>query len=239
MKALVLGACWEAIGSFMPRRMTACPLFPLLGDVGGDEDFAGGAQLTTAHRRAMAAQGWCPYWGTTLMGSWQEKKSGEGKGAHWRVRKSSNCSHELNLTSYAWVLDGRQNEAQSERLIARKYDAYSGEGNGTPLQYSCWKAAVHRVTEGRIRLSDFTFTFHFHALEKEMATHSSVLAWRVPGTGEPGGLPSLGSHRVGHDWSDLAAAAAALCIQRLLMTISRLPRCLSGKESAWINKQEN
>ena len=59
------------------------------------------------------------------------------------------------------------------------------------------------------RLSDFTFTFHFHALEKEMATHSSVLAWRIPGTGEPGGLPSVGSHRVGHDWSDLAAAAAA------------------------------
>ena len=58
------------------------------------------------------------------------------------------------------------------------------------------------------RLSDFTFTFHFHALEKEMATHSSVLAWRIPGTGEPGGLPSMGSHRVGHDWSDLAAAAA-------------------------------
>ena len=83
-----------------------------------------------------------------------------------------------------------------------------GEGNGTPLQYSClenpmdgraWKAAVHGVTEGQTRLNDFTFTFHFHALEKEMATHSSVLAWRIPGTGEPGGLPSMGSHRVGHD----------------------------------------
>ena len=61
----------------------------------------------------------------------------------------------------------------------------------------------------RIRLSDFTFTFHFHALEKEMATHSSVLAWRIPGTGKPGGLPSVGSHRVGHYGSDLAAAAAA------------------------------
>ena len=82
------------------------------------------------------------------------------------------------------------------------------EGNGTPLQYSClenpmdggaWKAAVHGVTKGRTRLSDFTFTFHFHALEKEMATHSSVLAWRISGTGEPGGLPSMGSHRVGHD----------------------------------------
>ena len=91
-----------------------------------------------------------------------------------------------------------------------------GEGNGTPLQYSClenpmdggaWKAAVHGVAKSQKWLCDFTFTFHFHALEKEMATHSSVLAWRVPGTGEPGGLPSMGSHRVGHDWSDLAAAA--------------------------------
>ena len=83
-----------------------------------------------------------------------------------------------------------------------------GEGNGTPLQYSClenpidggaWWAAVHGVAEGRTRLSDFTFTFHFHALEKEKATHSSVLAWRNPGTGEPGGLPSMGLHRVGQD----------------------------------------
>ena len=83
-----------------------------------------------------------------------------------------------------------------------------GEGNSTPLQYSClenpmdggaWQAAVHGVADGRTRLSDVTFTFHFHALEKEMATHSSVLAWRIPGTGEPGGLPSMGSHRVGHD----------------------------------------
>ena len=93
-----------------------------------------------------------------------------------------------------------------------------GEGNGNPLQYSClenpmdggaWWAAVHGVAKSRKRLSDFTFTFHFHALEKEMATHSSVLAWRIPGTGEPGGLPSMGSHRVRHNWSDLAAAAAA------------------------------
>ena len=95
------------------------------------------------------------------------------------------------------------------------------EGNGTPLQYSClenpmdggaWWAAVHGVTEGQTRLSDFTFTFHFHALEKEMATHSSVLAWRIQGMVEPGGLLSLGLHRVGHDWSDLAAATAAVCI---------------------------
>ena len=83
-----------------------------------------------------------------------------------------------------------------------------GEGNGTPLQNSClenpmdggaWWAAVHGVTKSQTRLSDFTFTFHFHELEKEMATHSSVLAWRIPGTGEPGGLPPVGSHRVGHD----------------------------------------
>ena len=70
-----------------------------------------------------------------------------------------------------------------------------------------WWAAVHAVAKSRTRLSDFTFPFH--ALEKEMATHSIVLAWRIPGTGEPGGLLSMGSHRVGHDWSDLAAAEAA------------------------------
>ena len=82
------------------------------------------------------------------------------------------------------------------------------EGNGTPLQYSCrenpmdggaWWAAVHGVAKSQTRLSDFTLTFHFHTLEKEMATHSSVLAWRILGTGEPDGLPSMGSHRVGHD----------------------------------------
>ena len=72
-----------------------------------------------------------------------------------------------------------------------------------------WWAAVHGVAKSQTRLSDFPFTFHFHALEKEMATHSSVLAWRIPGMAEPGGLLSMGSHRVGHDWSDLAAAAAA------------------------------
>ena len=83
-----------------------------------------------------------------------------------------------------------------------------GEGNGTPLQYSClenpmeggaWKAAVHGVAEGQTRLSNFTFTFHFHALEKEMATHSGVLAWRIPRMAEPDGLASVGSHRVGHN----------------------------------------
>ena len=71
-----------------------------------------------------------------------------------------------------------------------------------------WWAAVHGVAKSRTRLRDFTFPFHFHALEKEMATHSSVLAWRIPGMVEPGGLPSMGSHTAGHDLCDLAAAAA-------------------------------
>ena len=89
------------------------------------------------------------------------------------------------------------------------YLAYiTGEGNGTPLQYSslenpmdegAWRVAVWGVAKSRARLSNFTFPFHFYALEKEMATHSSVLAWRIPGPGEPGGLPSMGLHRVGHD----------------------------------------
>ena len=82
-----------------------------------------------------------------------------------------------------------------------------GEGNGNPLQYSClenpmdrgaWWAAVHGVVKSQARLNDFIFTFYFHALEKEMATHSSVLAWRIPGTEEPGRRPSMGSRRVGH-----------------------------------------
>ena len=98
-------------------------------------------------------------------------------------------------------------------IVCTAQHQYQGHHNviptlGAPLQYSClenpmdggaWWAAVHGVTKSRARLSDFTFTFHFHALEKEMAMHSSVLAWRIPGTGEPGGLPFVGLNRVGHD----------------------------------------
>ena len=100
-------------------------------------------------------------------------------------------------------------------VLVGKFFTISTKGN--PLQYSClenpmgrgaWWAAVHGVTKSRTQLSSFTFTFHFHALEKEMTTHSRVLAWRIPGMGEPGGLPSMGLHRVGHDWSNLAATAA-------------------------------
>ena len=108
------------------------------------------------------------------------------------TRYRSNCLYELfhsslQTTLYIYLLSTRE----------------SGEGNGHLLQYSClgnpvdggaWWAAVHGVAKSQIRLSDFTFTFHFHALEKEMATHSSVLAWRIPGMAEPGGLLSMGSH---------------------------------------------
>ena len=112
---------------------------------------------------------------------------------------------------------GLEESDMTERLPFRFSLSCIGEGNGNPLQYSClenprdggaWWAAIYGVTQSWTRLSDFPFAFHFHALEEEMATHSSVLAWRIPGTGEPGGLPSMGSHRVGHDRSDLAAAAA-------------------------------
>ena len=104
-----------------------------------------------------------------------------------RITADGDCSHEI----------------KRHLLLGRKVMA-----NLDPLQYSClenpmdggaWWAAVHGVAKSRTRLSNFTFTFHFHALEKEMAPHSNVLAWRIPGTGEPGALPSMGSHRVGHD----------------------------------------
>ena len=90
-------------------------------------------------------------------------------------------------------------------LLPRVSLLLPGESHGWRSLVGCspW------VATSWIRLSDFIFTFHFHALEKEMATHSSVLAWRIPGMGEPGGLPSMGSHRVGHDWNDLLVAVAA------------------------------
>ena len=109
-------------------------------------------------------------------------------------------------------------------VIIRIHD---GEGNSNPLQYSClenpmdkgaWYTAIHGVAKSRTQLRDFIFTFHFHALEKEMATHSSTLVWRTPGTEEPGWLLSMGSHRVRHDWSDLAAAAAAAATPFLSVT---------------------
>ena len=116
----------------------------------------------------------------------------------------------LSFSIYQWSL-------LCKKIYLFIFSCICGEGNGTPLQHSClenpmdggaWWTTVHGAVKSPTRLSDSPFTFHFHALEKEMAIHSSVLAWRIPGTGEPGGLPSMGSHRVRHDWSDFAAAAA-------------------------------
>ena len=106
-----------------------------------------------------------------------------------------------------------------------------------------WWAADHGVAKSRTRLSNFPFTFHFHALEKEVATHSSVLAWRIPGTGQPGGLPSMGSHRVRHNWSDLAAAAEPIAsVARVMLkttasyaelnSLSRLHLCIYFPKSS-------
>ena len=113
-----------------------------------------------------------------------------------KIAEDDDCSHEIKRQ----LLLGRK--------VMTNLDSIFGEGNGTPLQYSClenpmdggaWWATVHGIAKSQTRLSDFTFTFHFHVLEKEMATHSGVLAWKIPGTGKPGGLPSMGSHRVGHN----------------------------------------
>ena len=123
-----------------------------------------------------------------------------------KITADGDCSHEIKRRLFLG------------RKVMTNLDSIFGEGNGNPLQYSClanpmdggaWYAAVHGIARSWTRLSDFTFTFHFHPLEKEMVTHSSVLAYRIPGMGDPGGLPSMGSHRVRHNWSDLAAAAAA------------------------------
>ena len=113
-----------------------------------------------------------------------------------KITADGDCSHEIKRR----LLLGRK--------VMTNLDHIFGEGNGIPLQYSCmenpmdggaWWAAVHGVATSWTRLSDFTFTFHFHALEEEMAIHSSVLAWRIPGMAGPGGQPSMGLHRVRHD----------------------------------------
>ena len=112
---------------------------------------------------------------------------------------------------------GQEKKQRTVKIDLRNYyvrwHPLQSSGLENPVDGGTWKAAVHGVTEGRTRLSDFTFTFHFHALEKEMATHSSVLAWRIPGTGEPGGLPSIGSHR--------AAAAGMQCNFPQILTCNK------------------
>ena len=140
----------------------------------------------------------------------------------WHVQSRDLCCffdwlQEEPRRLHPWICLGRELFRKIHCLYLKLNRELIGEGKGTPLQSSCldnpmdggaWWAAVHGVTKSQKWLSDFAFTSHFHALEKEMATHSSILAWRIPGTGEPGGFPSMGSHRVRHDWSNLAAVAA-------------------------------
>ena len=125
---------------------------------------------------------------------------------HWKTSSFALCK--------AW--SSSHDSSVLNSVIDRPYLLLSHGSTSTLAWKISWTEepgglhAAYGVAKSQTRLSDFTFTFHFHTLEKEMAIHSSVLAWRIPGTGEPGGLPSMGSHRVGHDWSDLAAAAAWL-----------------------------
>ena len=137
---------------------------------------------------------------------------------NWRLGNSQKQQIVLKEEQVPKVID-KSHRKESWTKIRFIQGLIWQEGNGTPLQNSClenpmdggaWWATVHGVAESQTWLSDFTFTFHSYALEKEMATHSSILALRIPGTGEPGGLPSMGSHRVGHDWSALAAAAGVI-----------------------------
>ena len=153
---------------------------------------------------------------TRLLGPWDFPGKNTGLGFHFLLQgifPTQGCNPRLLcLLHCGWIL--YQLSYQGSPLYSldltylTKDHLSCGEGNGNPLQYSClanpmdggaWWAAVHGVTRSWTQLSNFTFTFHFHELKKEIATHSSVLAQRIPGTGEPGGLPSLGSHRVGHD----------------------------------------
>ena len=127
------------------------------------------------------------------------------------------------------------------------WNSSCGEGNGSPRQCSClenpvdgetWWAAVHGIEKSQTRLSDFTFTFHFHALEKEMATHSSVLAWGIPGTEEAGGLLSVRSYRVAHDRSDLAVAAELQLLKWRSFTLEK-GICLSSLLIQMLISSEN
>ena len=126
-------------------------------------------------------------------------------------------SHICTLTSNSHITPSWVEPKVSVLSCKVQIKLTSREGNGNPLQYfflenpmdrGAWWAAVHVVAKSQTWLSNFTLTFHFHALEKEMATHSSVLAWRIPGMAEPGRLPSMGSHRVRHNWYGSAAGAA-------------------------------
>ena len=149
---------------------------------------------------------------TRLPSPWDSPGKNTGVGCHFLLQ-CMNVKSESEVAQSCLTLSNPMDGSSVHGTFSPFFEAFSsisilnivvcihGEGNGTPLQYSClenpvdggaWWAAVHGIGKSQTRLSDFTFTFHFHALEKEMATHSSVLAWRIPGTGEPGGLLSVG-----------------------------------------------
>ena len=134
------------------------------------------------------------------------------KAKNWKQPRCAPFREQINKLRYIHTQNWRRQWHPTPVLLP-----------GKSMNGGAWKAAVHGVARSRTWLSDFTFTFHFPALEKEMATHSSVLAWRIPGTGQPGGLLSMGSHRVGHDWSDLAAAVAAAAAAAIVRDTAELP----------------
>ena len=147
---------------------------------------------------------------------WKRRK-GVGKAHQWHIEKGSDTqeffTHGMGYPG-STIPGIRENWFETHTYQKNWSSERVGFGppleSENPMEGGAWWAAVHGVARSWTRRSNFTFTFHFHALEKEMATHSSVLAWRIPGTVEPGRLPSLGSHSVGHNWSDLAAAAAVI-----------------------------
>ena len=132
------------------------------------------------------------------------------RGKHWNICITT-CKTDDQCEFNAWSRTPKTRALGQPRGIGRRrrWHPLQCSPLENPMDGAAWWATVHGVAKSQTGLSDFPFSFHFHALEEEMATHSSVLAWRIPGMGEPGGLLSTGSHRVGHDWSDLAAAAAA------------------------------
>ena len=136
-------------------------------------------------------------------GSWLAKLA-VPRGVLWEIQRGLQTYHWVHSFSLYWVSGNAPSGSKGQNTWKGEF---SGKLRGSQRAWTpcstIWKAF------SPWRLSDFTFTFHFHALEKEMATHSRVLAWRIPGTGEPGEMPSMGSHRVGHDWSDSSSSSSA------------------------------